>query len=249
MSQAGMVVYQRRHRTPGWQRRMVINLIGAIATGIVLVVVVVSKFTEGAWIPALVIPLIVMMFKAIGRHYAGVKQEIAVPVGWKPKRRTHTMVVLVGSVNRGAMEAITYARSLAPDRIMAVSVVVDDDDQERISHQWAEHGIPIELHLIHSPYRALTRPVLAFLDELDADNPDDVITVVIPEFVVTKWYTQLLHNQSALALKARLLFRKSTIVTSVPVLVDRGDLEPTAEPLEAVGTPDERVPSPSRNSD
>ncbi len=228
MSQAGMVVYQRRHPTPGWQRRMVINLIGAIATGIVLVVVVVSKFTEGAWIPAIVIPMIVMLFKAIGRHYAGVKQEIAVPVGWKPQRRTHTMVVLVGSVNRGAMEAITYARSLAPDRIMAVSVVVDDDDQEHITRQWAEHGIPIELHLIHSPYRALTRPVLAFLDELDADNPYDVITVVIPEFVVTKWYTHLLHNQSALALKARLLFRKNTIVTSVPVLVDRGGVEHAA---------------------
>jgi amino acid transporter len=246
MSQAGMVVYQRRHRSPGWQRRMAVNLVGAIATGIVLVVVVVSKFTEGAWIPAIVIPLIVMMFKAIGRHYSGVKQEIAVPVGWKPKRRTHTMVVLVGSVNRGAMEAITYARSLAPDRIMAVSVVVDEEDQERISNQWALHGIPIELHLIHSPYRALTRPVLAFLDELDADNPDDVITVVIPEFVVTKWYTQLLHNQSALALKARLLFRRSTIVTSVPVLVDRGGLEqpaPSTPPVSGTRTADERVRS------
>jgi amino acid transporter len=245
MSQSGMVVYQRRHRTPGWQRRMVINLIGAVATGIVLVVVVVSKFTEGAWIPAIVIPLIVMMFKSIGRHYSGVKQEIAVPVGWKPRRRTHTMVVLVGSVNRGAMEAISYAKSLAPDRIMAVSVVVDEDDQDHITRQWAEHQIPIELHLIHSPYRALTRPVLAFLDELDADNPDDVITVLIPEFVVTKWYTQLLHNQSALALKARLLFRRNTIVTSVPVLVDRGELEPP----EAAGTVDERVASGRRDSD
>ncbi len=248
MSQAGMVVYQRRHRTPGWQRRMVVNLVGAIATGIVLVVVVVSKFKEGAWIPALVIPLIVMMFKAIGRHYAGVKQEIAVPVGWKPKRRTHTMVVLVGSVNRGAMEAITYARSLAPDRIMAVSVVVDDDDQERISRQWAEYSIPIELQLIHSPYRALTRPVLTFLDELDADDSDDVITVVIPEFVVTKWYTHLLHNQSALALKARLLFRKNTIVTSVPVLVDRGERASGSEGLEPVETADERVPGRRGNS-
>jgi len=210
-----------------------------------LIVVVVSKFRQGAWIPALVIPLIVVMFKAIGRHYAGVKEEIAVPVGWKPKRRTHTMVVLVGSVNRGALEAITYARSLAPDRIMAVSVVVDDEDQDRITSQWAEHQIPIELQLIHSPYRALTRPVLTFLDELDADNPDDVITVLIPEFVVTKWYRQLLHNQSALALKARLLFRKNTIVTSVPVLVDRGGMEPAQVP----DTVDQPVHSARGNSD
>lgn len=220
MSQLGMVVYQHHHRTTGWQRRMVVNAVGAIATGIVLVVVTVSKFTDGAYVPAIVIPLIVLLFKAIGRHYKRVSDEITVMPGWKPQRRTHTMVILVGSVNRGTLECITYARTLAPDRILAVSVVVDDDDQDKITKAWTEHDIPIELNLVHSPYRTLTRPIVRFLSELDAEDPDDIVTVLIPEVVVTKWYTQLLHNQSALALKARLLFRPNTVVTSVPVLLD-----------------------------
>jgi hypothetical protein len=220
MSQAGMVMYQRRHRTEGWRARMIINLVGAIATGIVLGVVLISKFVKGAWVPAVVIPLIVLLFRAIGSHYRRVKTEVAVPFGWKAPRRTHTMVVMVGSVNRGALEAIQYARSLAPDRIMGLSIIFEDTDREKVTKAWTEHDVPFPLELVYSPYRDLTRPVLRFLDELDAESPDDVITVIIPEFVVTKWYTQVLHNQSALALKARLLFRPNTVVTSVPVIVE-----------------------------
>jgi amino acid transporter len=219
MSQAGMVMYQRRHRVPGWQRRMTVNLIGAIATGVVLVVVLVSKFTDGAWVPAVVIPLIVVLFKGIGKHYAGVRELISVEDGWRPKRHTHTVVVLVGSINKGTLQALTYARSLAPDRLIATSVVTDEEEQRAITEAWAKHDLPIELHLLSSPYRALSRPIMRFLDELDEEDPDDLITVVIPEFVVSSWYAQILHNQSALALKARLLFRKNTVVTSVPILV------------------------------
>jgi hypothetical protein len=199
---------------------MTISLIGAIATGVVLVVVVVSKFTVGAWLPAVVIPLIVLLFQSIGRHYRRVRAVIDVPVGWRPQRRTHTVVVLVGSVNMGALEAVSYARSLAPDRLVCVSVVTDDEEQRRLAEDWVAHAVPAELTFVHSPYRALTRPVLRFLEELDAEDMDDRITVVIPEFVVDKWYTQFLHNQTALALKARLLFRPHTVVTSVPVHVE-----------------------------
>jgi amino acid transporter len=220
MSQAGMVVYQTRHRTDGWRRRLIVNLIGCIATGVVLVVVVVSKFTQGAWLPAVVIPLIVLLFRSIGSHYRRVKNDVAVPAGFKAPRRTHTMVVMVGSVNRGVLEAVQYARSLAPDRVMGLSIIFDDTDRDRVIEQWAEHNMPFPLELVYSPYRNLTRPVLKFLDELDAESPDDIITVIIPEFVVSTWYTQVLHNQSALALKARLLFRRNTVVTSVPVVVD-----------------------------
>ena len=220
MSQSGMTVYQYRHRQPGWKRRMVLNGTGAAATGIVLLVVLVSKFAQGAWVPAVVIPMIVLLFKAIGRHYATVRERVRVQDDWKPKRHTHTVVVLVGSINKGSLQALTYARSLAPDRMLAATVVSDEEDQDAITRQWAEAGLPAELHLLASPYRTLTRPVLRFLDELDADNPDDIITVVIPEFVVRKWYLQVLHNQSALALKARLLFRPNTVVTSIPIVVD-----------------------------
>ena len=217
LSQAGMVRYQRRERAPGWQTRMVVNLVGAVATGVVLVVVVVSKFTSGAWLPAVVIPAIVVLFRAIGRHYQGVREEISVTDGWRARRHTHTVVVLVGSVNKGTLQGIAYARSLAPDRLLAVSVVTDDEEAAQLTEQWAKHDVPVELHALHSPYRNLTRPVLRFLDELDAESRDDIITVVIPEVVVNRWYLQVLHNQTALALKARLLFRPHTVVTSVPV--------------------------------
>jgi amino acid transporter len=219
LSQAGMVIHHRRLREPRWKANAAINAIGATTTGIVAIVVVVSKFTEGAWIPAALIPLMVVGFKSIGRHYDRVRKAVTVPRTYRPRRHTHYVVVLVGSLNKGAIDAIGYARSLAPDRLIAVSVVADAEEQEAVMRAWAEFNMPIELVTLSSPYRELTRPILRYLDELDAEAEDDIITVVIPEFV-TGWSSQFLHNQSALALKARLLYRPNTVVTSVPVVVD-----------------------------
>jgi hypothetical protein len=219
LSQAGMVVHHFRLREPRWRPSAFINGIGAVTTGIVALVVVVSKFTEGAWIPAALIPVMVFGFRAIGRHYSRVREAVQVPTTYRAQRHTHYVVVLVGSVNKGVLNAIGYARSLAPDRIIGVSVVADAQEQEEVIKAWADHNIPIELHTISSPYRELTRPILNYLDELDEESEDDIITVVIPEFV-TNWSSQFLHNQSALALKARLLYRPNTVVTSVPIVVD-----------------------------
>ena len=224
LSQAGMVVHHLRLREPRWQASLVVNAIGCVATGLVAIVVVVSKFTEGAWIPAVVIPGFVLAFRVISRHYQHVRQSVSIATGYKPARRTHLVVVLVGSVNRGVVEAVQYAKSLAPERLIAVSVVTDTEEQDALADAWAERDMPIPLHTIASPYRELTRPVLEYLDELDAESPDDIITVVIPEFV-TQWKTQWLHNQSAFALKARLLYRPNTVVTSVPVLVEHDAAE------------------------
>ncbi len=219
LSQAGMVVHHRREREPHWQASLAINAFGCVATATVATVVVVSKFTEGAWIPAVIIPSLVVAFRAVSRHYRKVHEVVRTEEGYKAKRRTHLVVVLVGSVNRGVLEAVQYAKSLAPERLIAVSVVTDNEEQDRLAAEWTARDMPIPLHTIASPYRELTRPVLEYLDELDAESPDDVITVVIPEFV-TKWSSQWLHNQSAFALKARLLYRPNTVVTSVPVLID-----------------------------
>jgi hypothetical protein len=161
----------------------------------------------------------VLGLRAIGRHYSRVHEAVHVDPGYRAPRHTHYVVVLVSNVNKGTLHAIGYARSLAPDRLIALSVVADAAEQEQVMRDWAEHQIPIELHTISSPYRELSRPILNYLDELDAESEDDIITVIIPEFV-TNWSSQFLHNQSALALKARLLYRPNTVVTSVPVLVD-----------------------------
>jgi amino acid transporter len=222
LAQYGMTRYHKERQEPGWRRGYVINMVGAVTTGLVLVVVVVSKFTIGAWIPVVVIPLIAFVLTRIKRHYNRVAAALVAPPGYRPRRHTHTVVVLVGQVHRPALAALSYARSLAPDRLVALTVSADDEQSDRILAQWAEHGIDVPLRILSSPYRELTKPVLAHLDELDAEHENDIITVILPEFVLTKWWEQILHNQSALLLKARLLFRPNTVVVSVPYLIQRG---------------------------
>ena len=216
LSQYGMVRHHRKERAKGWRRNMYINAFGALATLIVLGVVVISKFTIGAWIPVVLIPLVVVLFKSIGRHYQRVSAALAVPDGYKARRRTHTVVIPVGGVHRGVLDAIAYARTLAPDRLIAVSVVKDEVEQQAITEQFERYDLPVELRTIYSPYRQLTDPVLRFIDEIDEDWPDDIITVIVPEFVLKHWWEQLLHNQSALVLRSRLRLRPNTVVTAVP---------------------------------
>lgn len=224
LSQTGMVIHHRKLRDRNWKAGVVINGIGAVTTGVIAAIVVISKFTEGAWIPALLIPIMVFGFRAIGRHYEQSREAVRAEPGYRPRRETHTMVVLVGAVNKGVLHGVQYARSLNPDRILAVSVVSDDEERLRLEQEWADFQIALELNTVYSPYRELTRPIMRFLDELDKQYEDDIITVVIPEFV-TSWSTQWLHNASAFALKARLLQRPHTVVVSVPIHMENGVVE------------------------
>ncbi len=216
LSQAGMVRHHLKAKDPKWRSGMTINAIGSFVTGVIAAVVVVSKFTEGAWIPAALIPLLVLMFRGIGKHYKISRGAIVAPDGYRAPRETHTMLVLVGGVNKGVLRAVQYAHSLNPDRILAVTVVSNDEERKAIEQQWQKFEVPIELHTVFSPYRELTRPVMQFIDELDDEYQGDIITVVIPENV-TSWKTQFLHNGSAFALKAKLLYRPHTAVISVPI--------------------------------
>ncbi|MGI9121145.1 MAG: APC family permease [Acidimicrobiales bacterium] len=221
LSQFGMVRHHRRHKEPGWRGHAVVNLVGSVATGIVLAVVVVSKFTIGAWVPAVLIPLIVLLLRAIHRHYQRVSALLQVPSGYRPVRYTNTVVVLVGNVHQGVLAALSYAQSLSPDRLEALSVAENDEDVDRIREQWEDYRLDVPLRILHSPYRELTQPVLKHLNELTAEHDNDIITVVLPEFVLGHWWEQLLHNQSALLLKSRLLFRRNTVVISVPFHLDK----------------------------
>ena len=229
LSQAGMVVRHRRRREKGYQLNMFINGLGAVTTGIVLIVIVTSKFTDGAWIPAIVIPLLVMLFKAIKRHYTRVEAALKVASDYHAPRHTHTVVVLVGQVHRATLAALAYAKSLAPDRLVAMSVVSDPEQAEAIQRQWAEFHLDIALEIRLSPYRDLSGSVVEFIDEMDQAYENDIVTVILPEFVLTRWWEQLLHNQSALMLKARLLFRRNTVVVSVPYHIDGASAEVLGE--------------------
>ena len=230
LSQFGMIKHHLRLREPNWRRGMAINILGCVATGVVLMVVVYSKFTIGAWIPVVVIPLIVLVFRRIHRHYTKMDLRLRAAPGEKVRRRTNTVVVLVGKVTKGSLTAIAYARSLNPDRVVAVSVVSNPEEQERITQQWEDHQIPIELHTLYSPYRELSRPILRYVDELDDKHDDDFVTVVVPEFALEHWWQQLLHNQSALVLRTRLRNRPNTVVTSVPFHVDEPEKVPDDVP-------------------
>ena len=223
LSQFGMVKHHLSLRETNWKRGMVINAVGCAATTIVLLVVVVSKFTYGAWVPVVVIPLIVLLFLRIHRHYDKVDKRMAAAPGEKVRRRQNTVVVLVGKVTKGSLTAIAYARSLNPDRLIAVTVVASPEEQERITKQWEEHQIPVDLRELYSPYRELSRPILSFIDELDAQHEGDFVTVIVPEFALEHWWQQLLHNQSALVLRTRLRNRPNTVVTSVPFHVSDDD--------------------------
>ena len=225
LSQTGMVRHHKRHAEPGWKRRAAVNAIGATFTLIVLLIVIVSKFVIGAWVPVALIPAIAFVLTRVKRHYDRVARALQTPPGFRPRRHTHTVVVLVGSVHRATLAALAYAKSLAPDRLFALSVASEPEEAARIQDEWAEYGIDVPLRVLSSPYRELTGPVLAELDELDAQFENDIITVVLPEFVLTRWWEQLLHNQSALILKGRLLFRKNTVVVSVPYHIDHGDVD------------------------
>ena len=236
LSQAGMVMRHRRRRDKGYQFSIFINGLGAVTTGIVLVVIVTSKFTDGAWIPAVVIPALVMLFKAIKRHYTRVEAALKVATDYHAPRHTHTVVVLVGQVHRATLAALAYARSLAPDRLVAMSVVSDAEEAESIQRQWAEFNLDIPLEIRLSPYRDLSGSVIEFIDEMDRAYENDIVTVILPEFVLTRWWEQLLHNQSALILKARLLFRRNTVVVSVPYHIDGKKAEVLGEQTSGSGS-------------
>jgi amino acid transporter len=224
LSQTGMVRHHLKHKEEKWRAGLAINAVGAASTGLIATVVVVSKFTEGAWIPAALIPMMVFAFRAIGKHYTMSRGAVVAPPGYRAPRETHTMVVLVGGVNKGVLRAVQWANSLNPDRILAVTVASNDEERKAVEDKWAEYEVPIELHTVYSPYRELTRPILHFIDALDDQYPDDIVTVVIPEFV-TSWKTQWLHNGSAFALKAKLLYRPHTTVVSVPIHTHGGETE------------------------
>jgi amino acid transporter len=223
LSQAGMVVHHRRIKEPGWRRNIVINGVGAVATFIVLLIVAGTKFTSGAWLPIVVVPLIIALFSGIKRHYDRISRTLEVtPEEVRHEHINHTVVVLVGRIHRGVLKALDYARSLRPQHLVAVYVSFEDEDREELEKQWRAFRIDVPLEIVYSPYRELIGPVERYIDELDDRWENDTITVVIPEFVVGKWYEHILHNQSALFLKGKLLFREGIVVTSVPYHMPAG---------------------------
>ncbi|MGW0915552.1 APC family permease [Streptomyces sp. NPDC002784] len=227
LSQTGMVRHWNRHlRTetdPAKRRRMIrsraINTFGAFFTGLVLVVVLVTKFTHGAWVALLGMVIFYATMSAIRKHYDRVSEEIAAPDGptddsVRPSR-VHS-VVLVSKIHRPTLRALAYAKLMRTDTLEALSVNVDPAETKTLKAEWERRGIDVPLKVLDSPYREITRPIIEYVKNLRRESPRDAVSVIIPEYVVGHWYEHLLHNQSALRLKGRLLFTPGVMVTSVP---------------------------------
>jgi amino acid transporter len=215
LSQAGMVVKWRRERTPGWRFGAVLNGFGATLTLIVLFVVAITKFREGAWVIIVLIPLLVAHFLAVHRHYDKVAQQLSLKGVDVPEKKHNTVIVPIGGVHRAVVQALEYARTLSDD-VRAVYVDVDPHATQEIRDEWPRWGKGIRLEILASPFRSVMEPLLEYIELTNDERPDDFVTVLLPEFVPARWWHHLLHNQRALLIKGALLFRRKIVVTSVP---------------------------------
>ncbi|WFB08299.1 APC family permease [Streptomyces sp. LX-29] len=226
LSQSGMVRHWNRElRTEpdhAVRRRYhlarTVNATGAVVTGLVLVIVLATKFTQGAWLAVLAATLLWLMMRAIRRHYDAVAAELAVadPRSELSRPSRVIAIVLVSTLHKPTLRALSYARAFRPDRLEALTVAVDHEEAAGLQRQWQQLDIEVPLRILDSPYREITRPVVEYVRSIRRTSPRDVVSVFIPEYVVGRWWEHLLHNQSALWLKSRLLFTPGVMVTSVP---------------------------------
>ncbi len=215
LSQASMVRRWLVRREPGWQWRWWLNAVGAATTGLVVAIITATKFTHGAWVVVLLIPLLVLLFMAIRRHYADVAGQLSLDGYGGPPPMQHTVLVLAGDLHKGVIHALQYARTLAPS-VKGVYVELDPEKTRRLEEKWIKWGMGVPLVVLSSPYRSLLQPFLEYLDHLLALGENHMVTIVIPEFVTKHWWQHLLHNQTAFLIKGTLLFRKNVVVTDVP---------------------------------
>ena len=220
LSQTGMVLRWRRLRTPGWRTSAAINGVGALVTGVVLIVVAATKAHEGAWIILVLIPALVALFVETRKHYDHVASQLTLR-DFEPDRRRHnTVLIPLSGLHRAVIQALDYSRTLTAD-VRAVYVDIEPGATDQLRRDWKVWGQGIPLVVLESPYRSLMQPLLDYIRQVDRENPDGYLTIILPEFVPARWWQHLLHNQRGLLVKAALYFRPNTVVTSVPFHLER----------------------------
>ncbi len=220
LSQFGMVIHWRRTREPGWRTSAVINGFGAIVTAIVLGIVATTKAAEGAWIIILLIPALVVLFRATRQHYDHVASQLSLHE-FTPLPKLKNIVLLpLSGVHRAALQALHYAHTLSDD-VRALYVATDPQSLAIVRAEWEQWGEGVPLVVLDSPYRSVLEPLINYINDLEAREPEAYVTIVLPEFVPARWWQHLLHNQRALILKGTLLFRPNTVVTNVPFHLTR----------------------------
>jgi amino acid transporter len=221
LKQASMVRYWLRRRQPGWVSGVSVQAVGAMATGLVMVIIAVTKFTHGAWIVVVLIPTLVVAFITVRQHYDQVARQLSIDgAEVEPPLTAHIVLVLVGDVHRGVLRAVRYARALSEDA-RGVYVEITPEQTRRVEERWGRFAGGMPLVVLRSPYRSVAGPLLEYLDHLQRQTADQLVTIILPEFIPARWWQHLLHNQTALLIKGALLFRKGVIVTNVPYHLDQ----------------------------
>jgi amino acid transporter len=223
-SQIGMIRHWNRNlpltddpaRRRQMKRSRVINSVGAVVTALVLGIILISKFTEGAWIAIVAMIVLFVLMRGIRHHYDLVSEELAPDDADDVLPSRVHAVVLVSKVHKATLRAVNYARATRPSTLVALTVDVDHDATEALKAEWERRAVPVSLQILDSPYREVSGQVIRYIKQINRDSPRDVISVFIPEYVVGRWWEQILHNQQALRLKGRLLFMRGVMVTSVP---------------------------------
>ena len=242
LSQFGMVRHWNRELREitapgvraGVQVSRAINAVGAVLTGLVLVIVLLTKFTGGAYLVVIAVPVLVLGMRAVSRHYAHVVDELRPRPGARVLPSRVHAVVLVSSLHQSALRAIAYARAMRPSTLAAVTVEVDPAEAQSLRREWVAAELPVPLVVLDSPYRDITEPIMDYIARLRRQSPRELVAVVIPEYVVGHWWEGLLHNQSALRLKLRLRLVPNVMVISVPYqLAAASDLVAEEEAVEA----------------
>ncbi|MEW6601018.1 MAG: APC family permease [Nitrospirota bacterium] len=221
LSQAGMVRHWMKDRGKGWFKSAFINGLGGLVTGVVLVIIAVEKFTHGAWMVLIAIPVLVYLTQKVHQHYLSVADQLSLEKIEAGKEYTHHSVIIpVSGLQTAVLNAIKYAKALSED-VAAVYVCLDTAEMEKMQAKWKIYGMGVPLVILHSPYRSVIEPVMDYIDGIRERYEDGIITVVLPEFVPQKWWHHLLHNQTALLLKGMMLFKKGVVSTSVPLHLKR----------------------------
>jgi amino acid transporter len=217
LSQCGMIVHHWKTKHPGWRKSLFFNLLGAVTTFVVLVVIAATKFLGGAWMVVVLIPLLVLVFRRIRGHYVYTAKELA-SASRREKRPVasvkHTAIVPVSGIHPGVLEAARYALSISKDP-RACYVELNEETSRKLQEEWRQTVPEIPLIVLKSPFRSIIQPVVDYIDEVERETDDDVVTVIIPEFVTERWYHKFLHNQTAIILYAALRSRRDIVVTSV----------------------------------
>ncbi|MFT4147772.1 MAG: APC family permease [Micrococcaceae bacterium] len=249
ISQIGMVVHWTRelkNTTDSAARKRikisrVINFFGSLMTGVVFLIVLVTKFTHGAWMALLAMAFLFFTMKSVHNHYVAVAEELKLEDGIikfeNPRNHPVHAIVLVGQLRKHTLRALAYAKATEPQVLEAVVVDFDEDETQRVVNEWENRKIPVKLTVLESPYREITRPTLQYVKKIQKENPGVLVVVYIPEYVVGHWYEQLLHNQTALKIKSRLHYMPRVIVSSVPWQLESSDHKKALKEMIKVSAP------------